>query len=122
MEATSYLHLHQDHRNWLSQIDFWKGEVAFLKGLCKKLPVGHPKAQVFHNKLDHVSRWLENMRHQIDSHENFLKQSWKDLPESLEQTNMEDHGHNRDHMNHFHDAIKELKGQIYFQLNQNGTA
>lgn len=116
MEANSYLHLHQEHRNWLSQIDFWKGEVTFLKGLCQKFPPEHPQVNSYRNKLDHVSRWLENMRHQIDSHENFLKQSWSDLPASLEQTNMEDHQHNRAHMMQFRNAIKDLKDQIYFQL------
>lgn len=122
MEASSYLHLHQEHRNWLSQIDFWIGEIAFLKGACKKLTPGNPNLYEFNHKLDHLSRWLENMKLQIDSHERFLKEAWGDFPESLEVTNMEDHKHNRDHMDHFQEAIKQLKGQIFYQLNQNTTS
>jgi len=118
MEATSYLHLHQEHRVWLSQIDFWNGEVAFLKGLCQKLPKHHPLTHSLTHKLDHLSRWLDNMRHQIDSHESFLKATWGDFPESLELTNLEDHGHNRDHMKHFNHILKELKSQIYIALQQ----
>lgn len=116
MEATSYLHLHQEHRNWLSQIDFWKGEVAFLKGLCQKLPAGHPANYELNRSLDHLSKWLENMKLQIDSHENFLRESWWDFPESLEMSNLEDHHQNRHHMKHFKEAIRHIKGKIYYYI------
>ncbi len=118
MEANSYLHLHQEHRNWLSKIDFWKGEIVFLKGICNKFPHNHPQMSHYSHKLDHLNRWLQNMKHQIDSHESFLKEVWGDFPESLETANMEDHRHNRDHMRHFQEAIKEVKTEIYQHLNQ----
>lgn len=120
MEGNSFLNLHQEHRTWLSQLDFWKGELAFLKGLCHKLPPEHQRFNGFDHKFEHLHRWLDNMRLQIDSHENFLKEAWGEFPESLELSNVEDHQHNRDHMNNFSKSIEELKEQVFVLMRKFG--
>lgn len=126
MEGISYEHLHREHMEWLSKINFWREEIRALKAVCtkmcinKKVPARIYHAEIF-NQLNHHARLLNNMESQIRSHENFMKEML--LSNGIDDHNegMGDHDHNRNHINTLGKSIKKLKQRIYKEAANNSA-
>jgi len=108
--------LHKEHLEWLSEIQFWKEEIHFLRLFCKKNCTDKIPNRIFfcdyYNQLDHHERLLKNLEKQIHSHENFLKEFAQD-DVSMQDEGITDHDHNRQHLKNFHITFKEMKAEIY---------
>lgn len=111
MAPVTVENIHQEHLQWLSEITFWQEEIRFLRKLCHATG-SEVDLQDCLNQLDHHERMIRNMKSQILSHENFLRDMLlEDGMDGYGETL--DHEHNRDHITHFHESFKKLKGTIY---------
>ncbi len=108
-------HLHEEHQDWLSDIEHWERELDFLENMIQKIRKQKLKDSLMkasgelENKIHHHQRLLEGLKSTIKSHEAFMSDQLKEGGGE----SFSDHQENRKHIHQFKSTFKQLKHEVF---------
>ncbi|HRK26656.1 MAG TPA: hypothetical protein PK239_05120 [Chitinophagales bacterium] len=110
--------LHFEHKIWLSELAFCKEELKIFKerlGEVAMKNTGHEAmAQVehFQNQFIRQTEVIDEYRHEIKQHENFLEAEALKHPTAIDHRHFPDHKGMRDDMDVFRKLYADLKHEF----------
>lgn len=122
---TRYLgDLHHEHMIWLNNLQFRKEEIGILERRMEEVVTRNNQPEVmaqlehFQNQYIRQREVIDELRHDIKQHENFLEKEAKDKPVAIDRRHFEDHTELRDRMETFEKLYMELKHDFYRWVGQ----
>lgn len=122
VEAPARRHLsdlHFDHQEWLNRLRFYKDEINIferrLEEIVKRNTTQEVMAELehFQNKYIREREVIDELRHDIKQHENFLEREVNERPTAVDHRLFNDHGQLRDRMDTFERLYGELKHELH---------
>lgn len=110
--------LHFEHQVWLNALSFYKEEIGIfekrLEEVVTRNTVTEVLAQVehFQNQYIREREVIDELRHDIKQHENFLEKESKEHPVAIDHRAFGDHVELRDRMETFEKLYRELKTEF----------
>ncbi|MBK8613803.1 MAG: hypothetical protein IPN85_09965 [Flavobacteriales bacterium] len=111
--------LHFDHNMWLNALRFYKDEIGIfehrMEDIVKRNTGSEAMAQLehFQNQYIRQREVIDELRHDIKEHENFLEKESMERPIAIEHRLYKDHGGLRDRFETFEKLYAELKSEFY---------
>lgn len=111
--------LHFDHQMWLNALRFYKDEITIFDKRMEDIVRGNNKPEVlaelehFQNRYIREREVIDELRHDIKEHENFLEKESKEHPVAIEHRLFKDHAGLRDRFETFEKLYAELKREFY---------
>lgn len=109
--------LHFAHMEWLNALAFYKEELSIFERRLEDIVRRNSKAEVmaelehFQNQFIREKEVIDELRHDIKQHENFLEKEAKDHPVAIDHRSFKDHAGLRDRFHTFEKLYKELKAE-----------
>lgn len=116
--------LHHEHMMWLNNLQFRKEEIAILERRMEDVVQRNNQPEVmaqlehFQNQYIRQREVIDELRHDIKQHENFLEKEAKDKPIAVDHRHFEDHTQLRERMEVFEKLYMELKHDFYRWVGQ----
>jgi hypothetical protein len=110
--------LHFDHMEWINALRFYKEEIEILEhrleDIVRRNNHGDVMAELehFQNQFIREKEVIDELRHDIKQHENFLEKESKDHPVAIEHRYFGDHVGLRDRVHTFEKLYRELKSEF----------
>ncbi|NNE26177.1 MAG: hypothetical protein HKN09_04990 [Saprospiraceae bacterium] len=115
MQDTTMIYHHNEHRDWMSKINFYQDEIKIFQSTLSKVIQAHPDIfsiiDLVHEYRRILLRKLEkldNMRYQIALHEHQLAKAKDDA----ENDQLWDHQEVRDRMINFESEFESFKSAL----------
>ena len=111
--------LHFDHQEWLNRLRFYKDEIVIfekrLEDIVRRNTTMEVMAELehFQNQYIREREVIDELRHDIKQHENFLEREVKERPTAVDHRLFEDHTELRDRMETFERLYAELKHELH---------
>ena len=111
--------LHFDHQEWLNRLKFYKDEIAIferrLEDIVKRNTTMEVMAELehFQNQYIREREVIDELRHDIKQHENFLERESKERPTAIDHRVFGDHAGLRDRMETFERLYADLKHELH---------
>lgn len=111
--------LHFDHQEWLNRLRFYKDEIAIfekrLEDIVRRNTTQEVMAELehFQNQYIREREVIDELRHDIKQHENFLERESKERPTAIDHRLFADHAGLRDRMETFERLYGELKHELH---------
>lgn len=112
------LDLHSDHELWLNTLRFCKDEIGIfekrLEDIAKRNTGRDVMAELehFQNQYIREREVIDELRHDIKQHENYLQQYASEHPVAIDHVLFKDHAGLRDRVNTFEKLYHELKAEF----------
>lgn len=110
--------LHIEHNTWLMKLDFYADEVIImtkrLEEVASKNTAKDILAQVehFQNQLILQKENIDEIRHAIKDHENYLENRINENPTASDHRSVNDHPKMRENVNAFEKIFNELRHEF----------
>ena len=110
--------LHSDHELWLNTLRFCKDEIGIfekrLEDIAKRNTGRDVMAELehFQNQYIREREVIDELRHDIKQHENYLQQYASEHPVAIDHVLFKDHAGLRDRVNTFEKLYHELKAEF----------
>jgi Asp-tRNA(Asn)/Glu-tRNA(Gln) amidotransferase C subunit len=107
--------LHAEHVQWLSILDLAKDELAILQHRLEEIVQRNNKADVmakvehFQNLFIRQHEVIDELRHAVNEHEQFLRKEARERPETITHRRFGDHAVLRDQFVTFEQLFKEMR-------------
>ena len=111
--------LHFEHKVWLNTLQFCKEEINIFERRMEELVARNTdktllaELEHFQNQYIREREVIDELRHGIKEHENFLEKEMKEHPVAIEHRAFGDHAELRDRMVTFEKLYRELKEEFY---------
>ncbi len=111
--------LHFDHQEWLNRLRFYKDEITIfehrLEDIVKRNTTMEVMAELehFQNQYIREREVIDELRHDIKQHENFLERESKERPTAIDHRLFADHSGLRDRVETFERLYGELKHELH---------
>jgi chromosome segregation ATPase len=111
--------LHFDHQEWLNRLRFYKDEIHIferrLEDIVKRNTTQEVMAELehFQNRYIREREMIDELRHDIKQHENFLERETSERPTAVDHRLFGDHGELRERMETFERLYGELKHELH---------
>lgn len=111
--------LHFEHNVWLNTLQFCKEEINIFERRMEELVARNTdktllaELEHFQNQYIREREVIDELRHGIKEHENFLEKEMKEHPVAIEHRAFGDHAELRDRMVTFEKLYRELKEEFY---------
>lgn len=111
--------LHFDHMEWINSLRFYKEEIAILERRLEEIVRRNNKPDVlaelehFQNQFIREKEVIDELRHDIKVHENFLEKESKEHPVAIDHRYFTDHTELRDRFVTFEKIYAELKLEFH---------
>lgn len=121
-QGTHYVELHEDHKNWLDELEFCAHEIAFFEQLLEDFFLTHKLAdrtilvERFQNKLMLQARQVALYQKDLKKQEKKLVEFVKTHEKNIEFITFGDHKVWRDKMDIQRRLYKEMKHEFYQAL------
>lgn len=118
-QGLHYLDLHEDHKNWLIELEFCKGEIIFFQSILEDFadknndPEKMLLVEQFQNKFLLENKTIEIYSQEILNEEERLKEFIKTHSENIEFITFSDHKDRRSKMATYRRLFAELKKEFY---------
>ncbi|MBL7963235.1 MAG: hypothetical protein JNM31_05240 [Flavobacteriales bacterium] len=121
-QAATHKHvgeLHFEHLLWLNALRFYKDEIGIFERRMEEIVRRNSGQEVmaqlehFQNQYIREREVIDELRHDIKEHENFLEKESKERPVALEHRLYKDHAGLRDRYETFEKLYRELKYEFY---------
>lgn len=110
--------LHIEHRQWVSELNFVKDEIAIFTHRLSEIEVKNngsdfrAEAESFQNRLIRQKEVLDELLHGINAHESFLAHNAIDHPIAIDHIYFQDHKGLREKMTRFSTLYAEFKTEF----------
>lgn len=118
METKSIAELHAEHQDWLKRLDFYNDEISVMKGRVTEVAAKNSdkdilaKVEHFQNQLIVQKNNIDEIRHSIKDHENYLENRVNENPVSSGVRQVHDHPKMRDNFEGFEKVFNELRQEL----------
>lgn len=118
METKKVYALHEEHKEWLSKISFYRDEVKVMEARVSEIASKNTSKEVlsqvehFQNQLIIQRNNMDELVHSINEHENYLIQKAKENSVALDHKSVNDHPKMRDSFESFEKIINELRKEL----------
>lgn len=119
MDTRTIEDLHTEHVDWLSKLQFYTDEIMLMKERIAEAASKNTSKEVlaqvehFQNQLIVQKNNIDNLRHEVKDHENYLENRVEENPVAAGKRKVHDHPLLRDKMEsfekHFNGLRKELQ-------------
>ena len=118
--STVYLSdLHFEHQLWISELKFFEQEIPVLEKRLAEISQRNTgmevrqKLEQFQNQFIRHKEVIDELKHNINGHENSLATYAKENQVAIDHVHFKDHGGLREEMNTFRTIYNELKDNFY---------
>ncbi|GAL86666.1 hypothetical protein MYP_3896 [Sporocytophaga myxococcoides] len=112
--------LHQQTREWLSEMDLWKDEILFFKNLINKqllkVKTEDDKEELrdYEKILSKMHNdWLEHLYMQTQAHEMYLAGIMQNRPKDYDEVYRERHRDLTEKVDGFHKEMRSIKSELF---------
>ncbi|MBL0340289.1 MAG: hypothetical protein IPP71_04800 [Bacteroidetes bacterium] len=115
MEGTKIEILHNEHREWLNKLDFYKDDLPILRKRLEEVAAKNTAKEVmqmvehFQNQFIIQRNELDEFRHAIKQHENSLEAAIKSNETAINRQRLTDHPEMRERMERFEKLFQEFR-------------
>lgn len=111
--------LHFEHKQWVSELEFYAGQIASFEERLGEIAVRNTGAEVkskleqYQNQFIRQKEVIDELTHKINGHEDGLTTYAVAHPVAIDRTHFDDHGDLREEMEQFRTIYQELKDNYY---------
>ena len=111
--------LHFEHQVWINTLQFCKDEITIFERRMEEIVKRNTdkallaELEHFQNQYIREREVIDELRHDIKQHENFLEKESMDHPVAIDHRAFGDHSNLRDRMTTFERLYKELKDEFF---------
>lgn len=110
--------LHTENADWLKRLDFYTDETRIMRERIEEIASKNTGADIrgqvehFQNQFIIQKNHIDELRHDINDHENFIVSQVKENPVAVDHRRLQDHPVLRDRMNDFEKIFNELRTEL----------
>jgi hypothetical protein len=114
MKTKTISDLHTEHKEWLAKLDFYTDEIKIMTSRLGEIASKNNGKEIlasvehFQNQFIVQKENIDEIRHSINDHENYIENRVEENPTSSDQRQVHDHPKMRDTMNGFEKVFNEL--------------
>lgn len=115
MEGTKIVVLHDEHREWLNKLDFYKDDLPVLRKRLEEVAAKNTASDVmkmvehFQNQFIIQRNELDEFRHVIKEHENHLQAAINQNETAINRQSLSDHPEMRERMERYEKLFQEFR-------------
>lgn len=115
MEGTKIVVLHNEHREWLNKLDFYKDDLPVLRKRLEEVAAKNTAIDVmkmvehFQNQFIIQRNELDEFRHAIKEHENHLQAAINQNETAINRQSLSDHPEMRERMDRYEKLFQEFR-------------
>ena len=125
MEAKKTIYeLHEEHKTWLNKLMFYKDELKIMDNRILEVAQKNTSkearslADYFNNQLIIQKEQIDNLTHDIKSHELFLEAAMINNPKVIDKESFLDHKRHRESITTFEKLFKDLREELIDYLSK----
>lgn len=118
METKKIYELHEEHKEWLNNLAFYKDEIKVMQNRISEIASKNSSAEVlkqiehFQNQLIIQRNNIDELSHSIKDHENYLENRVNENPTAVDHRKVNDHPKMRDSYTSFDKVFNELRKEL----------
>lgn len=118
METKKVYTLHEENKEWLSKLAFYKDEIKVMENRVSEIASKNTSKDIlssvehFQNQLIIQRNSIDELAHSINDHETYLVNRAKENPTAIDHRSVNDHPVMRDSFNSFEKVINELRKEL----------
>lgn len=118
METKKIYELHEEHKEWLNNLAFYKDEIKVMQNRISEVASKNSAADVlkqiehFQNQLIIQRNNIDELSHSIKDHENYLENRVNENPTAVDHRKVNDHPKMRDSYTSFDKVFNELRKEL----------
>jgi len=118
METKKVYALHEEHKEWLSKISFYKDDLNVMKTRISEIAAKNTSQEIlsqvehFQNQLIVQRNNMDELAHSIGEHENYLIKQAKENSTAIDHKSVNDHPKMRDSFESFEKVFNELRKEL----------
>jgi hypothetical protein len=118
MKTKTISDLHTEHNEWLAKLDFYTDEIKIMTSRLNEIASKNNGKEIlasvehFQNQFIVQKENIDEIRHSIKDHENYIENRVEENPASSDQRQVHDHPKMRDTMNGFEKVFNELRQEF----------
>lgn len=118
METKKVYDLHEENKEWLNKLAFYKDELKVMQNRVSEIASKNSAKDVlasvehFQNQLIIQRNSIDELAHSINDHETYLVNRAKENPTAIDHRSVNDHPKMRDSFNSFEKVINELRKEL----------
>ena len=115
MEGTKIVVLHDEHREWLNKLDFYKDDLPILRKRLEEVASKNTAIDVmkmvehFQNQFIIQRNELDEFSHAIKEHENHLQAAINQNETAINRQSLSDHPEMRERMDRYEKLFQEFR-------------
>lgn len=118
METKKIYELHEEHKEWLNNLAFYKDEIKVMQNRVSEVASKNSSPDVlkqiehFQNQLIIQRNNIDELCHSIKDHENYLENRVNENPTAVDHRKVNDHPKMRDSYSSFDKVFNELRKEL----------
>ncbi|MFZ4542842.1 MAG: hypothetical protein ACOYOA_02245 [Saprospiraceae bacterium] len=118
MDKKKIYELHNEHKEWLNKLDFYKADLKFLGDRVAEIASKNTDKEVsaqcdhFANQIEIQLNEAQKLKHSIKRHEKQIEIEVENNPIAVDHRSMEDHAHEREDMDTFERIYGEQRKDL----------
>jgi len=118
METKKIYELHEEHKEWLNNLAFYKDEIKVMQNRISEIASKNSSAEAlkqiehFQNQLIIQRNNIDELSHSIKDHENYLENRVNENPTAVDHRKVNDHPKMRDSYTSFDKVFNELRKEL----------
>lgn len=118
METKKIYELHEEHKEWLNNLAFYKDEIKVMQNRVSEVASKNSSPDVlkqiehFQNQLIIQRNNIDELCHSIKDHENYLENRVNENPTAVDHRKVNDHPKMRDSYTSFDKVFNELRKEL----------
>ena len=118
METKKIYELHEEHKEWLNKVAFYKDEATIMQNRVSEIASKNTSKEIsgaiehFQNQLIIQRNNLDELKHNITEHESYLVNKAKENPTAVDHKSVNDHPKMRDALNSFEKVFNDLRKEL----------
>lgn len=118
METKKIYELHEEHKEWLNNLAFYKDEIKVMQNRISEVASKNSSPEVlkqiehFQNQLIIQRNNIDELSHSIKDHENYLENRVNENPTAVDHRKVNDHPKMRDSYTSFDKVFNELRKEL----------
>ncbi|MBN8692652.1 MAG: hypothetical protein J0L69_05615 [Bacteroidetes bacterium] len=118
METKKIYELHEEHKEWLNNLAFYKDEIKVMQNRISEVASKNSSPEVlkqiehFQNQLIIQRNNIDELCHSIKDHENYLENRVNENPTAVDHRKVNDHPKMRDSYTSFDKVFNELRKEL----------
>ena len=118
MDKKKIFQLHDEHKEWLNRLDFYKQDIKFLAERVAEISAKNTDKDIltscehYTNTLDIQLNEAQKLKHAIKRHEKLVEQEIQQNPVAVDHRSMDDHAQEREDVERFEQLFGELRKEL----------